>query len=414
MEPRPPSEPWLPFLRLNAQWLSAGALLTLLSSFGQTFFISLFAAEVQATFALSHGAWGIIYAIGTMVSAAVMIWAGALTDQWRARSLGMMVLGLLGLSCLAMALNPFAVLLPVIIFALRLTGQGMTSHIAVVAMSRWFVATRGRALSIATLGFSVGEAMLPIIFVALLAVLDWRLLWVVAAFIAFAGIPLLALLLRRERTPQSMAHENQSLGMGGRNWTRGQAMRHPLFWFMIPALIGPSAFGTAFFFHQVYYASTKGWTHLSLVSLFPIYTVTGIVAMVLSGIALDRLGTARLIPFFQLPLVLAFAVFGLATSLVHVAIGLVLFALMTGANAVLPNAFWAEFYGTGHIGSIKAMAAAVMVLGSAIGPGLTGVLIDSGVPLDTQYMGVAAYFVFASAMMWIGINRARGDLPAFA
>ncbi|MEL6562902.1 MAG: MFS transporter [Pseudomonadota bacterium] len=389
-------------------------MLTLLSSFGQTFFISLFAAEVQGAFFLSHGAWGMIYAVGTMASAAVMIWAGGLTDQWRARSLGILVLVLLALSCLAMALNPYAVLLPVIIFALRLTGQGMTSHIAIVAMSRWFVATRGRALSIATLGFSLGEAVLPIIFVALLAVMDWRILWVIAALIALAGIPLLAALLRTERTPQSMAGENQSLGMDARNWTRGQALRHPLFWFMVPALIGPSAFGTAFFFHQVYYATLKGWTHLALVSLFPIYTLVGIAAMVAAGLALDRFGTARLIPFYQLPLVLAFAVFALATSLVHVAVGLVLFALMTGANAVLPNAFWAEFYGTGNIGSIKAMAAAVMVLGSAIGPGLTGVLIDAGISLDTQYLGVALYFVVASGMMWIGITRSRSALTAFA
>lgn len=414
MPPPPPFEPWRAFLRQNARWLSAGALLTLLSSFGQTFFISLFAAEVQGAFSLSHGAWGMIYAVGTMASAAVMIWAGGLTDQWRARSLGILVLGLLALSCLAMALNPYAVLLPVIIFALRLTGQGMTSHIAIVAMSRWFVATRGRALSIATLGFSLGEAVLPIIFVALLAVMDWRILWVIAALIALAGIPLLAALLRTERTPQSMAGENQSLGMDARNWTRGQALRHPLFWFMVPALIGPSAFGTAFFFHQVYYATLKEWTHLALVSLFPIYTLVGIAAMVATGLALDRFGTARLIPFYQLPLVLAFAVFGLATSLVHVAVGLVLFALMTGANAVLPNAFWAEFYGTGNIGSIKAMAAAVMVLGSAIGPGLTGVLIDTGISLDTQYLGVALYFVFASVMMWIGITRSRPALTAFA
>ena len=64
--------------------------------------------------------------------------------------------------------------LPVVIFALRLCGQGMTSHIAVVAMARWFDAERGRALSIAALGFSVGEAVLPIVFVVLLGFLDCR------------------------------------------------------------------------------------------------------------------------------------------------------------------------------------------------------------------------------------------------
>lgn len=399
------------FLTSNRQWLAAGALLTLLSSFGQTFFISIFAAQIQGDFSLSHGNWGAIYGLGTAASAVVMIWAGGLTDRFRARSLGMVVLVLLAGSCLLMAINPYAVLLPVVIFALRLTGQGMTSHIAIVAMARWFVASRGRALAVTTLGFSLGEAVLPLLFVALMAFLDWRVLWVLAAAIALLGVPILWRLLGEERTPQSMAGENQSFGMNARHWTRTDTLGHPLFWFMVPALIGPAAFNTAFFFQQVYFAEIKGWSHLSLVALFPIYTVVGIAAMILSGIALDRFGTARLIPFFQLPMVVAFVTFALAQSLAGAAIGFVFLALTTGANSTLPNAFWAEFYGTRHIGAIKAMAAAVMVLGSAIGPGLTGGLIDLGVDLNVQYAGVAAYFLLATACMWIGIQRARIDLP---
>lgn len=404
----------LSFLKENRNWLSAGALLSLLSSFGQTYFISLFAAEIQADFGLSHGGWGAIYSLGTTASAAMMIWAGSLTDIFRARTLGVLVFAMLAASCLAMAFNPFVALLPVVIFALRLTGQGMCSHIAVVSMARWFVATRGRALSISSLGFAMGEALLPLIFVALLGVFHWRSLWVVAAIIALLGIPVLLTLLRRERTPQSMADENQSLGMEGRHWTRGAALRHPLFWFMVPALLGPAAFNTAFFFHQVYFASLKGWTHLSLVSLFPLYTAMAIAAMVASGIALDRFGTARLIPLYQLPMVVAFIIFALSASLVHAAIGFVFLALTTGANSTLPNAFWAEFYGTRHIGSIKAMATAVMVFGSAIGPGITGVLIDLDVDLNTQYIGVSSYFLLTSLCMWLGIRRFRTALPRLA
>ena len=44
------------FLRDNAPFLSVGVLLTFVSSFGQTFFISVFAGEIRAEFGLSHGA----------------------------------------------------------------------------------------------------------------------------------------------------------------------------------------------------------------------------------------------------------------------------------------------------------------------------------------------------------------------
>ncbi len=400
------------FLRDNAPWLSAGVLLTFLSSFGQTFFISVFAGEIREGFGLSHGQWGGIYTLGTGASAVLMVWAGGLTDRFRVRSLGPVVLGFLALACFAMAVNPVWWLLPLVIFALRFCGQGMTSHIAVVAMSRWFIATRGKALSVATLGFAVGEALLPLIFVALMIHHDWRLLWGLAAIIALCGIPLLLGLLRHERTPQSMARLSLSVGMSDRHWTRSETLRQFLFWFMVPALLGPPAFNTAFFFHQVHFADVKGIAHVELVAMFPFYTGVSIAAMVLSGWALDKIGTARLIPFMQLPMVAAFVFFAVANGPFTTFLGFFFLALTTGMNTTLPNAFWAEFYGTKHLGSIKAMAAAIMVLGSAIGPGITGLSIDLGLGIEAQYLGVAGYFLFASVMMAIGIARARPLLAA--
>ena len=404
----------LTFLRSNAPWLSAGFLLTMLSGFGQTYFISIFAGEIRAEFNLSHGEWGGIYTLGTGASAVVMVWAGALTDRFRIRALGMVILPMVMLACFLMAGVTAAWLLPFVIFALRFSGQGMMSHLAVVAMARWFVAARGRALAIAGLGFSVGEAFLPLVFVSLLALLDWRLLWVASGFVALAGVPILLLLLRKERTPQSFAEEDQSLGMNAQHWTRGQAIQHPLFWLMVPALLGPPAFGTAFFFQQVHYASIKGLEHIQLVSLFPIYTGLSILSMMFAGWVLDKIGTARLIPWIQLPMIAAFWVFGVADGLVLIVLGIAFFATTTGAQATVPNAFWAEFYGTRHLGSIKALASAIMVLGSALGPGITGTLIDLGVGLETQYLFISGFFVLTTAMVWFGIRQALRALPPSA
>jgi len=398
------------FILQNSRWLTAGALLTLISSFGQTYFISIFAGEIRTAFNLSHGDWGAIYGFGTFASAIVMIWSGGLTDVMRVRHLGPIVLAALAASCLFMALNPWVALLPVVIFCLRFTGQGMSTHIAAVAMSRWFLANRGKALSVASLGFSVGEACYPILVVSLLLFFSWQSVWILAAGVAALAIPALLWLLAEERSPQSSATEGQSLGMSGRHWSRNQALRHPLFWFMIPALLGQSAFNTAFFFLQVHFAEIKGWEHLQLVAMFPVYTLVSIAAMILSGILLDKLDTARLIPYFQLPMIVAFLIFAFGQSLITALVGFIFLGLSSGANATLPNAFWAEFYGTKHLGSIKAAAAAVMVLGSAIGPAVTGVLLDYDLPLDTQYVAVSVFFGFSSLMMWAGIKRVRTRL----
>ena len=401
----------LRFIRENLPWLSAGVLLTFLSSFGQTFFISIFAGEIRAEFGLSHGQWGGIYTLGTTASAIVMVWAGGLTDRFRVRVLGGAILTMLALACLFMSFNSAAWLLPLVIFALRFTGQGMTSHIAVVAMSRWFIATRGRALSVATLGFSLGEAVLPISFVALMAIYDWRLLWIAAAVIAVLGIPVLLALLRQERTPQSFLKSESTLGMEARHWTRNQAFNHFLFWFMVPAILGPGAFNTAFFFHQVHFAEVKGISHVALVAMFPIYTLLSTGFMMVAGFLIDRFGPVRLISFVQLPIAVGFLVFAFADGTAGLLIGLLFLALTTGGMATIPNAFWAEVYGTGHIGSVKAMVAAVMVLGSAIGPGITGLAIDLGLGIETQYILVSGYFLLATASMWLGVTRARALLP---
>jgi len=398
------------FILQNSRWLTAGALLTLISSFGQTYFISIFAGEIRAAFNLSHGDWGAIYGFGTFASAIVMIWSGGLTDVMRVRHLGPIVLATLAASCLFMAFNPWVALLPVVIFCLRFTGQGMSTHIAAVAMSRWFVANRGKALSVASLGFSVGEACYPILVVSLLLLFSWQSVWILAAGVTALAIPALLWLLAEERSPQSSATEGQSLGMGGRHWSRNQALRHPLFWFMIPALLGQSAFNTAFFFLQVHFAEIKGWEHLQLVAMFPVYTLVSIAAMILSGILLDKFDTARLIPYFQLPMIGAFLIFAFGQSLMAVLVGFIFLGLSSGANATLPNAFWAEFYGTKHLGSIKAAAAAIMVLGSAIGPAVTGVLLDYDLPLDIQYVAVSVFFGFSSLMMWAGVKRVRTRL----
>jgi MFS family permease len=400
------------FVRANWLFLLAGFTLTVTSSYGQTFFISLFAGQIMADFGLSNGQWGGIYTLGTTASAITMVWAGTLVDRFRVRALGTLVLLALAAACLLMAAVPNAALLVLTIFFLRLFGQGMSSHLAVVAMARWFVASRGKALSIASMGFAVGQAVLPVIFVALMMTWHWRTLWVVAAGIVLLTVPLMTALLRQERTPQSMAKDEQAAGMNGLHWTRGQVLRHPLFWLMVPALLGPPAWGTALFFQQVHMTAIKGWPLAGFVALFPIYTGVIIAATFATGWGLDRIGTARLVPFYMLPFAVGFALMAGAGSLFAAGIALLVLGVGQGMQSTLPAAFWAEFFGTRHIGSIKAAAAGIMVFGSAIGPGISGFLIDQGIDFPQQMWGYSVYFVFAALVATIGVTGAQKSLSA--
>lgn len=386
------------FLRVNARWLAAGFLLTFASSFGQTFFIAVFAGEIRATFGLSHGTWGAIYAIATTSSALVMVYAGSLTDRFRVRHIGLGVLVGLALAALAMSMITEVWMLVAAIFLLRLIGQGLMGHAAMVAMARWFVATRGRAVSVAGLGVALGEALLPLVFVALLGVIDWRTLWLFATAALLALAPLLWRLLRAERTPQSFASDPGGTGMLGRMWSRAEVLRHPVFWLMVPALLGPAAWNTAFFFQQVHLAGAKGWAHATLVSLFPLYTFVSVGFMLLAGGLVDRFGSHRLASVYLLPVAAGYLVLAMTGSVPGGALAVVLMGAGTGMHVTMMATFWAETFGTRHLGAIRAMMAAIMVLGTALGPAITGALIDLGIAFPGQSYAIAGYFLLAAAL----------------
>ena len=401
---------YLRFLRDNWPFLLAGFLLTFTSSYGQTYFISLFAGQIKLAFDLTDGQWGGIYTLGTTASAIAMVWAGVLTDRFRVRALALGVMLALAAACIAMAVNTSWVVLIVVIFALRLTGQGMMSQLGAVAMVRWFEATRGKALSLSSMGFAAGQAILPVVFVALFAVVQWRTLWFLAAALVVITIPILLLLLRQERTPQSMAAEAQVAGMNGLHWTRSQMLRSALFFLMIPMIVGPSAWGTALFFQQVHLTEVKGWELVAYVALMPIYTVSSVLSTFMSGWAIDRFGVSRIVPFQMLPFALSFAVLAFADTIFMAGVGLVIFGVGQGLQATGSSTFWAEYYGTRHIGSIKSVAAALMVFGSAIGPGVTGLLIDVGIDFPDQMLPIAVYYLIAAGLATLGIMRFRPTL----
>lgn len=397
---------YIRFIRDNAPFLLAGALLSFLSSFGQTFFISIFGGEIREAYGLSNGDWGLLYMVGTGASAAVMVLAGGLADIFRVRTLGIAVVLALGVASVAMSINTSTIGLVFVIFALRFFGQGMATHMSVVAMARWFMATRGRALAVAGMGFMLAEATLPLTMVWLKSFIDWRTLWLMFALMCAVAAVILYRLLRLERTPQAKADETATTGLLGRHWTRAMALRHPLFWLMTPAIVFFSAFGTVFWFQQVQFAEVKGISHLALVAVFPLGTTALAISTIFYGWAIDRYGVIKLMPLYIIPYIIAFCLHWYAPNLIWTAVAVVLMGISGGGNATILSACWAEFYGTRNIGSIKAAATALMVLGSAVGPGLSGVLIDAGIGIEVQMLGYAACFTFAAVMMALAARMA--------
>ncbi|MCB8822451.1 MFS transporter [Microvirga rosea] len=386
---------------LKQHWraIGLGFALTFLSSFGQTFFISLSGPDIREAFGLTHGGFSLIYSAATLVSGILMIWIGSVIDRVSIRFYA--TVALLGLTTAAISLS-FAsnlVMLGLSLFFLRLCGQGMLGHAGVMSTARLPAGIRGRAVGVATLGFSGGEAVLPGIAVALIAVLGWTGTWRTAALVAITclGIGwLLGFALKPRPANMSEATDGDQIREPGPRWI--DTLRDWRFVALIPTMVGYPAIMTAYLFHQRFIAEAKGWPVELLATGITLFALVSVAVTMTAGALVDRFGAVRLSHFYLLGMILAsFTLVTLDGPFVPLLFfGLI--GLTTGCTNVVIAAVLAEIYGTKHLGKIRALAGAIMVIASAIGPVIAGPLFDIGVGIDVVALGFAAYMIAAAAI----------------
>ena len=391
--------PPLPFLRTQWSFLLFGFLLAFFSSPGQTFFISLFSGVVRDELALSHGEFGSIYAIGTIASALFLIPAGRLVDTMRLRQITLLVVFGLGFAALAFSLALSLATLAFGIFCLRFAGQGMMTHLYSTAMTRRYVAERGRALAVAALGQPVSEFTMPFFALFMLALLDWRQVWQFTGLIAvIVMIPAAVICTRRLSGQDGEGLEGVATGRDGQHWTRREMLLHWRFWMLSGIIIAPGFSATGLLFHQIHIAETKGIPLALWISGYGFYAVTSILGSFVGGALVDRFSAARVAPlvvasFAFSPLLLFFATPGVAIYAFFA-----VFGLYMGMNHTTIHPLWAEVYGTRHLGGIKAIAQALGVFSTALSPVLLGVMIDAGFGLTALMLVLGLVPVVAGAM----------------
>jgi sugar phosphate permease len=395
------------------QWIIGGAAIMLATMPGQTIFIAQFNASLRQTFGLSHGEFGGLYTIATLSSASVLVWAGTLIDRYSARRLAILSTVGLGLTALAMAGLGHVALLIVALGCLRFFGQGMLVHIAMTTMARWFHRFRGRAISFAGLGYTVGEASLPFVITVAIAALGWRSVWVATACVLLAlAAPSIWFLLRdppdgkRALSARAIDPDAPILqALTGHNWTRLTVLRDPLFYAIVVGTMAPPAIGTLFIFHQAHLSELKTWDLPMFTALFPFLSITTAGSSVFAGFLVDRFGAWRLMPMVLIPLGIGCLMIGTLQPQWAIPLIFVSFGLTQGLTNPIVSSLWVEVYGTAHVGAIRALATAALVAASAIGPGVAGYLIDAGVDLDVQAFGYAAYCGCSAAMYLLLLPR---------
>ena len=385
------------FFSQNSRLLLFGIIMSFTSSFGQTFFISLFGPSIQLEFGLSHTSWGTIYLIGTLLSAIILTYSGSLIDYYRLNFYTYFSVIALVFSCFFISIVSSYFFLIFAVFLLRQTGQGLTSHISVTTMARYFSEKRGTAIAIGSLGMAIGEAILPFLVIILISFIGWRLTYLSSSmFILFFLFPVIVLLLNGykekfiEKTfiiNEDKTSENNNI-TEFKSFTRAEVLKDFRFYLMVPGLMAPGIILTTLFFHHLNIADSKEWSHLWITGNYFVYSISVSLFAIFIGSLIDKFSAKTLVIYSLVPLIISLLFLILSRQAYTVIPYMFFLGLSSGFTYTSHPAIIAELYGTQFLGSIKSLLSALTVFGSAIGPVIFGGLMD----LDLTVEKILLYF----------------------
>ena len=400
---------------LKAEWrlILFGVLMTFASAPGQTFFISLFSGELRSNLGISHGEFGAIYSMGTLLSAAVVIWSGALIDKVDLRRFSIVIVLGLVMGCLAISFSQGAVALVLAIFLLRHFGQGLMFLTASTTVVRYIDANKGKANALSGMGYSLSEALMPKVVVLMLVAFGWRLSWQITAIVlAVVVLPATYWLLhshavRHDDYLEELHSSSNQPEFVRRQWRRSDVLKDSRFYLFVPNIMAQTLLFTGFIFHQVHLVDSKGWSLSLWTTYFAVYAIVAIVMKFIAGFLVDRFSATALVPLHTVPLLLSLVILASSNATWVALAFLVLLAMSSGLQNTIGTPFLSEQYGNQYLGSIKSMMSAVMVFVSALSPAAMGWMLDQGITIEQQARWGAWYTAFTIGLAIIGWRVSR-------
>lgn len=391
----------------HARRLSFGLLTAFASSFGQTFFIALTVPYLLAELTLGEARFGLIYAGATLVGGLSLPMVGRLIDRVPLRLYTSLTLGSMGLAALVMAASHHVAALAVALVGLRLAGQGLLGHISATTMAREFDRDRGKALGVASLGYPLGEALLPATFVLTAALLGWRGAWVgVSVVTVLALIPVCWWLGSARPGPVPVASNRVAVED---RLTARALLADPGFRLVLPAVLVTPLVLTALFLYQAVLGAAKGWSPAWLATAFTGYAIARASASLCVGPLIDRWSAHVLLPLYLLPLAAGLGVLAIGGPLWTALLYLVLVGISTGASSSVLSALWAEMYGPAQVAAVRSLTSGFTIVATAVSPALFGLLIERGVGAGAIQYGGLALTLGAAGLAHVAVRARHND-----
>jgi MFS family permease len=334
-----------------------------------------------------------------------MFWLGEIADRLHPGRAISVSLGVLAAGALCVAVAPIAGVLFAGLFLLRLGGQGLTGHIAIVTPARHGGARRGRIIATAVFGFILAEATLPLLITSVPAQAQWRWTWAfVAALVALAALPAMRTLAAP--LPSQPPPEPTPAG-APRPFGRMDLLRDPLFLAALMVVLTTPFVVTALFLHQGSIAEIRGWRAPEVALGFLLFATSQVGSIWLAGNWIDKFGSFSLMRVYLLPAALGLIALGAFDGRAALWLMFGGLGVSAGASGVVSGSIWVEAFGTRRLGMVRGVYAAVMVIATAVSPALFGLGIAAGISLTAMALGAAIYAAAAPPLAVAWIHRVR-------
>ncbi len=393
---------------LSLKIIVFGFIFTFFSAFGQSFFIGVFNSSIRTDLSITHGQFGTIYALATLLSSFTLIWIGKKIDDFKLITFSLFVIILLFFSSIFFSFVNGIYLLFVGIFLLRLSGQGLMSHTATTSISRYFDKSRGKALSATWLGLSGAEFIMPVTIVFFLSIYSWRSIWLAISLVIILFLPIISFLTVKNVTLTSREEEKVNLKETNiKSWTRKDVLYDPKFYLISLVMLALPAINTGVFVYQSFILESKNWGDFVIAKSFMFYAILSVITLFISGPLVDKLTSRKLLPFMNIPSLFSMLILFYFDSHISSYFLLGLMGVSNGLANVLGSSTWAEIYGVKHIGSIKALTTAMMVFSTAFGTAIFGIIIDLGYSIQVIALVSSAYIIIANILIMFFKNQIK-------
>lgn len=374
---------YLPFLKKHFRPISFGGILTYFSSLGQTFFISVFVPFILKEFDLSKSAFGGYYAIATILASFGLVRFGKLLDYMPVKKFAYGAVSLLTVSGLIFAFSLHPIMIFLAMIGLRMGGQGLFPHICFSTFSRYFDYNRGKAISIASMGFPIGEMTFPLMIGGVISLSNWRM-----GFVAGVAFMLVTMILVLKNMNLGFLNPPDYKGPGGKERSKSEwrylrsVVFKGKFWMIMFPIASISFVTTGLFFYQYVLAEERGWPAELYSLLFAGYAVSRLFFSLFGGWLTDRFSAKRVFPFYPLPLAFGVIVLASIPGMLGAALFLILTGVSMGVHGVLRTSVVAEVFGLERIGYLQSVSTFIVVISSSLAPVVYGYCLDVGVPFS--------------------------------